>query len=146
MKTSLLLSLLLVFGAPVSALAAPPAAPPKAKVVLIAFTGVEDLQRLTAPFKHALIMKKTGKLAEVAVVVYGRAVAAVSTSPAAIPDPLRAAVKAAQDAGVHLYVCETALAASGLTRESLVPGVEPVPQGAAKIAELIADGYSPIQY
>ena len=145
MKAWMLLAMM-VLGVPRSALAAPPASPPRSKVVLIALTGPEDLQRLTAPFKHAVIMKKTGKLAEVAVVVYGRAVAAVSTAPAAIPEPLRAAVKAAQEAGVHVYVCETALAASGLTRESLVPGVEPVPQGAAKIAELIADGYSPIQY
>lgn len=127
-----------------AAVAAPP---PHGKIVLVAQSGAEDMMKLGAPYHHAVLMKKTGRLEEVAIVVYGRAVSAVSTQVKAIPDALRAAVKAAHDAGVHIYVCETALEKAGLSKDALMPpGVEPVPQGAAKIAELVSQGYVPMQY
>jgi intracellular sulfur oxidation DsrE/DsrF family protein len=144
------LALLVMLALPMRAFAAPPApAPvpaPHGKIVLVAYTGPEDMQRMTAPFRHALMMKKTGRLADVAIVVYGRAIAAVSTAPKGNSDPLKTAVKEALDAGIHIYACEHSLGMAGLTRESLVPGVELVPQGAVRIAELVSDGYVPMQY
>ena len=41
---------------------------------------------------------------------------------------------------------EQALANAKLPRDSLLPGVTPVPQGAVKLAELIAGGFVPLQY
>lgn len=119
---------------------------PHGKIVFVGQSGPEDMMKLGAPCHHAVLMKKTGRLEDVAIVIYGRAVAALSTQVKAIPETPRAEVKAAHDAGVHTYVCETALEKAGISKEALVPGVEPVPQGAAKIAELVSQGFVPLQY
>ena len=46
--------------------------------------------------------------------------------------------------GVAIYVCETALANAGI--EDVVPEARRVPQGAAKIAKLVSEGFVPMQY
>jgi intracellular sulfur oxidation DsrE/DsrF family protein len=102
--------------------------------------------KLGAPYHHALVMKKTGRLEDVAIVVYGRAVAAVSTQVKSIPETLQAEIKATLEAGIHVYVCATALEKAGIAKEALIPGVEVVPQGAAKIAELVSQNSVPMQY
>lgn len=122
------------------------AAPPHGRMVLVAITGPEDLMKLGAPYHHALVMKKTGRLEDVAIVVYGRAVAAVSTQVKSIPEPLQADIKATLEAGIHVYVCAHALENAGIPREALISGVEVVPQGAAKIAELVSQNFVPMQY
>jgi intracellular sulfur oxidation DsrE/DsrF family protein len=118
---------------------------PHAKMLLIAMSGLEDTHRLTAPFRHAALLKKTGK-AEVAVVVFGRAVVAMSKDMKSVSEATRAAIKEARDAGVHLYVCEHALEQAGIPREAVIAEAELVPQRIVKIADLVAEGYSPIQY
>jgi intracellular sulfur oxidation DsrE/DsrF family protein len=120
------------------------APPPSGKIVLVALSGPEDVMKLMAPYHHAAVMKKTGRLQEVAIVVYGRAVAALSTKAKGIPPPVREAIKAAHAAGVSIYVCETALANAGI--DEIVPEAQRVPQGAAKIAELVSEGFVPMQY
>ena len=77
-------------------------------------------QRLTAPFRHAAILKRAGK-ADVAIVVYGRAVAAVSTQVKSVPETTRAAIKGAKAAGVHVYVCEHSLEQAGIARDAVIP-------------------------
>ena len=52
---------------------------PHGKIVLVGQSGPEDMMKLGAPYHHAVLMKKTGRLEDVAIVVYGRAVAALST-------------------------------------------------------------------
>jgi intracellular sulfur oxidation DsrE/DsrF family protein len=89
-------------------------------------------------------MKKTGRLKDIAIVVYGRAVAALSTKAKGIPEPVRNAIREAHAAGVPIYVCETALANAGI--EDVTPEAQRVPQGAAKIAELVSEGFVPMQY
>jgi intracellular sulfur oxidation DsrE/DsrF family protein len=89
-------------------------------------------------------MKKTGRLKDIAIVVYGRAVAALSTKAKGIPEPVRNAIREAHAAGVPIYVCETALANAGI--EDVIPEAQRVPQGAAKIAELVSEGFVPMQY
>ena len=126
--------------------ALPAAAAPKVKLLLVAMSGPEDIHRMSSPFRHAAILKKSGKAAEVAVVVYGRAVAAVTTNVKSVPEPTRDSFMEARDAGVHVYVCEHSLAQAAIGREALMPGVELVPQGIVKIAELVEAGHVPLQY
>lgn len=117
---------------------------PSGKVVLVALSGPEDAMKLLGPYRHALLMKKTGRLQEVAIVVYGRAVAALSTKAQGVPQPVREALKEALAAGIPIFACEAALANAGI--DEIVPGVQRVPQGAARIAELVSQGYVPMQY
>jgi intracellular sulfur oxidation DsrE/DsrF family protein len=117
---------------------------PSGKIVLVALSGPEDVMKLMGPFRHAVIMKKTGRLQQVAIVVYGRAVAALSTKAKGIPEPVRDAIREAHAAGVPIYVCETALANAGI--EDVIPEAQRVPAGAAKIAELVSEGFVPMQY
>jgi intracellular sulfur oxidation DsrE/DsrF family protein len=138
---SLLAALMLV------ALAGPLAhAAPKAKLALVALSGIEDVHRMTAPFRHAAILKRSGKVADVVVVVYGRAVAALNTRAAGVPEDTRKQIEAARQAGVHIYVCEHSLAQMGIAADAVSPAAERVPQGIVKIAELVEDGYTPMQY
>lgn len=130
----------------VASLGATASAAPKGKIVLVALSGMEDVQRMSAPFRHAAILKKSGKLVDVAVVVYGRAVVALDTKAAAVPDEVRRLIDAAKLAGVSIYVCEHSLSQSGISADAVTPGVERVPQGIMKIADLVGDGYAPMQY
>lgn len=138
---SLLAALLLVAVAGHRAGAAP-----KPKLVLVAISGTEDIQRMTAPFRHAAILKRSGKVADVAVVVYGRAVAALNTRAAGVPEETRKQIAAAKLAGVHIYVCEHALEQAGVAADAVAPEAERVPQGIVKVAELVGEGYAPLQY
>jgi intracellular sulfur oxidation DsrE/DsrF family protein len=45
---------------------------------------------------------------------------------------------------VPIYVCEAALANAGI--EDVMPEAQRVPLGAAKIAELVSEGFVPMQY
>lgn len=140
----LLLTLLSL--APLAALAAGAPPPAHGKVVLVAFTGAEDAARLAAPYKHALLMKQSGKLQDVAVVVYGRAVSALSTRSKGTPEPVRAAVREAHAAGIPIYVCENSLEMAGIAAGDVVPEAQRVPSGAVQIAQLVSEGFVPLQY
>ena len=120
------------------------APPPKGKIVLVALSGPEDMMKLLAPYHHALIMKKTGRLEAIAIVVYGRAVAALNLKAKGVPPPVREAIKEAHEAGIPIYVCDTALEHAGI--DAVSPEAQRVPQGAAKLAELVSEGYVPMQY
>ena len=61
-----------------------------------------------------------------------------------IPEPVRNAIREAPAAGIPIYVCEAALANAGI--EDVMPGAQRVPQGAAKVAELVSEGFVPMQY
>lgn len=127
--------------------AAHPKAPVRhGKVVLVGLTGPEDAQKLVAPYRHALIMEKTGRLQAVAIVVYGKAVAALSTKAQGMPPALDEAIRAAHAAGIPIYVCENALQHAGIALTDVRPEATPVPSGAAKIAELVSEGFAPLQY
>lgn len=117
-----------------------------ARILLVAFTGVEDAARLAAPFHHAVLMKRSGAAGEVAVVVYGRAVAAVAPSVGAVPAAVRADLQEALKLGVKVYVCDHSLEMAGLSAGPLLSGVERVPSGAVKVAELVSEGFVPLQY
>ncbi len=143
--TSALAAIAAALAVPLTAMAQAPAAGPATRIVLVAFTGVEDGARLAAPFHHAVLMRKSG-VAEVAVVVYGRAVAAVVPAVKGVPARAREDLQEALRAGVKVYICAHSLDMAGLAGAPLAPGVEKVPAGAVKIAELVRDGYVPLQY
>lgn len=139
------LILALALAAPLLGAAAAGTSPaPAGKIVLVALSGPEDVQKLMGPYHHAVIMKKTGRLQDIAIVVYGRAVAALSTKAKGIPQPVRDAIQAAHAAGVPIYVCEGALSNAGI--DEVIPEAQRVPQGAAKIAQLVSEGFVPMQY
>lgn len=132
-----------------TAFATPPVAPPPAshaKVLLVGMAGTEDMQRLIAPYHHAVLMKQSGKAEAVAIVIYGRAVFGLVRAAKGLPDKLRGAQQAALAAGIPIYVCEHSLEMNGISRDALIPGVAIVPSGAVKIAEEIGEGFTPIQY
>lgn len=153
MKTLLLLSM---FAAPVllagsSALAAAGAAQDAkpaagAKIVLVAMTGPEDVMKLMGPYRHALLMQQSGKVKAVAIVVYGRAISALSSRMKGTPEPVRKAIAAAHAAGIPIYACENSMAMAGIAPQDLIPEAQPVPAGAVKVAELVSEGYVPLQY
>jgi hypothetical protein len=49
--------------------------------------------KLMGPYRHPVMMKKTGRLKDIAIVVYGRAVAALSAKAKGIPEPVRNAIR-----------------------------------------------------
>lgn len=154
MKRLLFLSLLAapsLLAGP-SAMAAAPASvqaskpEPTAKIVLVAMTGPEDLMKLMGPYHHALLMKRSGKVKAVAIVVYGRAISALSTRVKGIPEPVRKAIAEAHAAGIPIYACEHAMAMAGIAPQDLAPEAQPVEAGAIQVAELVSEGYVPLQY
>ena len=126
--------------------AKPKPPPPHGKIVLVGFTGLEDPRKLLAPYKHALAMKKTGRLEAVALVIYGRAVDALSTREKALPPQIDEAIRAVHAAGIPIFVCENALQAAQIALADVRPEATPIPSGAAKIAELVSEGFVPLQY
>src|SRR5258708_13634144 len=104
-------------------------------LLLVALSGPEDVMKLMGPYRHAVIMKKTGRLKDIAILAYGRAVAALSTKAKGIPEPVRNSIREAHAAGVPIYVCETALANAGI--EDVTPDAQRVPHSAPNTAELL---------
>ena len=131
----------------VAAQAAPPMHPAgNGKMVLVGLSGLEDVQRMTAPLRHAAMLKRESKLKEIVVVLYGRAVAALNSRAPGVPEEARKQLDAARQAGVHVFACEHSLEQLGIPLEALPAGVEHVPHGIFKIAELVGEGYAPMQY
>ena len=58
-------------------------------MVLVGLSGMEDVQRMTAPLRHAVMLKKENKLKDVVVVLCGRSVATVNARAQGIPDETR---------------------------------------------------------
>ncbi len=119
---------------------------PPVKMLLVAFAGMEDAARIMAPYRHAVLLKKSPDVADVAIVVYGRAVAGVVPAVKGIPPRAREDQAEALRQGVKIYACENSLEMAGFSTAPLVAGVEKVPLGSLQIAKLVREGYVPIQY
>lgn len=116
------------------------------RMLLVAFAGPEDAMRLTAPFHHAVLLRESGAASDVAIVVYGRAVASVMPSVKGVPPRAREDLEKALKAGVKVYACQNSLEMAGYGSAPLIPGVEKVPLGAVQVARLVGQGYVPVQY
>jgi intracellular sulfur oxidation DsrE/DsrF family protein len=128
---------------PAPAAAAP--APRAAGLVIAARTGPEDTTTLSSAFRHARVAKESGHLAEVTVVVYGRAI--VVFDPAVtLPDEVRAQLHQAKAAGVRLVACKTALERFGVPVEAAAQLAEVTDQGMGEIARLVSLGHEVMSY
>lgn len=142
---------LLLFAGP--ALAAPPKPPPvpaapvpAAKgLVFVATTGLEDPMTLGNTFRHAKIVKESGVLGEVTVVVYARAIQ-VFDPAIALGDAPRKDLEDARAAGVRIVACENAIGKWGIAKEVVAERAETVPQGVVEVARLVAAGHEVLTY
>jgi intracellular sulfur oxidation DsrE/DsrF family protein len=144
------LFLSLAVAAPAGALAKEPVAAAaqkeRASLVVVANTGLEDVQTLSSSLRHAVGAKQSGHLDEVVWLVFGRAIVLLDPDVGAVPDGLKADLKAAQEAGVRIVACGQALAKFDIDPARLPPGVEVVPNGMGELARLVADGYAVLRY
>ncbi len=124
----------------------PQARTPHGKLAFALTTGFEDLQMANMMLKQVKIAKDSGRLEDVVVVVYGRAVQLFEATGAR-PQPTADLIRAAQSAGVKFYVCANALQQLGVPVDKLDPKPdEVVPFGIVKVSELVSDGYQVIRY
>lgn len=121
-------------------------AAPTAKLAIVALTGPEDMQMMTSAYRHATAMKKSGALAEVSIVVYGRAINGITTAHKGLSDKIAPELADAIAAGVKVYACAHAMEENGIAKDTLLPGIEVVPQGAVKTAELAGAGATLLRY
>ncbi|MCA9614872.1 MAG: DsrE family protein, partial [Myxococcales bacterium] len=116
-------------------------------LVFVANTGLEDAQTLSSVFRHAKAAADTGRLREVVVLVYGRAIAAFDGESSRRPPELLERIRDARDAGVRILLCANALASSGIARESVDPApTEIVPHAIGTLVEYVARGAAVIRY
>lgn len=147
-----LLLLLPLLGLAAPAVAAKPEPPADttrqaeaAGLVFALRTGLEDTLTLTSAFRHAKTAKESGHLANVTVVVYGRAIVAFDPD-VALPADMKAAMDEARAAGVRIVACETALSKYGISKEAALAHGETVPNGMSEIARLVAAGHEVLSY
>ena len=93
------------------------------KMVFVLTTGLEDLQAVNMAIRHSGMALKSGYLDDSVLLVYGRAVQALSKEITAKPPQTAAFVKEASEAGVRVMACAEAMKRFGIAREDLVPGV-----------------------
>jgi uncharacterized protein len=129
------------------AAATPMATPERGKLVFLLTTGVEDRNQTDLCLHYALTAVKSGHLAEVAVLADGGGLKAfVSGTGPKSPGTVEL-VRQAQAAGVRLIVSAADLRQAGLTAADLTPEPnEVVADGAAKIAELVGQGYEVVRF
>lgn len=128
------------------ALAAPKADEQAAPGLVFALrTGLEDASTLEGAFRHAKAIKEAGLLAEVTVIVYGRAIV-VFDPTMTLPADVKASFEGARSAGVRIVACETALRKYGIAPEDAARVAEVVPQGAVEISRLVAAGHEVLSY
>ena len=117
------------------------------KLVFVLTTGLEDLQSVNMAVRHAGMAKKSGFLDDSVLLVYGRAVQALSKNITAKPPQLAAALKEAKDAGARILVCGEAIKRFNIPKEDLDPAVDDVvPNAIVTLAELVSKGYQVIKY
>ncbi len=136
----------------VTAEAAPPksapveAAPAAVKgLVFVVTVGLEDGMNLSSAFRHARVVKESGLLPEVTVVVYGRGIQVFDTGISAA-DGARKELDEARAAGVRIVACENSISKWGIPREVVSARAELVPAGVVEVARLVAAGHEVLSY
>lgn len=116
-------------------------------LLFVLTTGPEDMQTMSSVFRHAAAAARTGRLREVALLVYGRGVLAFNADAAARPPELVRSIRAAMQAGVRIMVCAHALQSQGLSREHLDPGpTEIVPNAIETLVDYAARDAVVVRY
>jgi hypothetical protein len=119
---------------PATAAPAPQAAP---GLVFVLRTGLEDAVTLSSALRHAKVAKESGAIAEVTVVVYGRAIV-IFDKDVKMPEDIGANLVAARAAG--------ALDKYGIPESVAAEQAEVVAQGIVEIARLAALGHALLPY
>jgi intracellular sulfur oxidation DsrE/DsrF family protein len=127
---------------PTTAAPAPQAAP---GLVFVLRTGLEDAVTLSSALRHAKVAKESGAVAEVTVVVYGRAIV-IFDKDVKMPEDIGANLVAARAAGVRVVACKTALDKYGIPEAVAAEKAEVVAQGIVEIARLAALGHALLPY
>lgn len=146
---AMLLSLAVLSPAPASARGPAATAAPAREhtgLVFVANTGLEDIGTLSSSLRHAAAAKKSGHLDAVVWMVFGRAIVLLDPDVGAVPDGLKADLRAAQEAGVEIVACANALGKYGIDPARLDPGIRVVPNAMDELARLVADGYAVLRY
>lgn len=116
-------------------------------LVFVAATGLEDVQTLTSVFRHATAAATTGRLSEVVVLVYGRAIAAFDGELGRRPPELLARIREALEAGVRVLLCANALAGAGIAQSSVDPTPTAiVPRAIVTLVDYVARGAAVVRY
>ena len=128
------------------ALAKPPEAEQAQTGLVFALrTGLEDEIALESAFRHAKVVKESGTVSEVTIVVYGRAIV-VFDPGVTLPADLKTSFEGARSAGVRIVACETALRKYGIPTDEAARSADVVPQGIVEIARLVASGQEVLSY
>jgi intracellular sulfur oxidation DsrE/DsrF family protein len=143
-------SFLLAFGMlalPLASFAADaPPAQPKAKLLFVTTTRLEDIGTLSSSFRHALAATKSEHVSDVVWIGYGRAIVALDPTVSAVPDSVRQHAAAAKAGGVRLVACAQALKKYDIDPAKLQPKAEVVANAIGEVARLVAQGYQVINY
>jgi intracellular sulfur oxidation DsrE/DsrF family protein len=119
------------------------------KLVLALTTGMEDMQTLNMALRHAKMAKESGYLADVVLLVYGRAIMAFNGAmgQSGRPPQIAAMAREAQHAGVRIVHCRNSIEQMGIPMDKIDPKPDEfVPLGIVKLSELISQGYQAIRY
>ena len=119
---------------------------PKAKLLFVTTTGLEDVGTLSSSFRHAVAATKSKHVEDVVWIGYGRAIVAFDPTVEAVPASVREQAKAALASGVKLKVCAQALRKYGIDPEKVEPKAEVVANAIDEVARLVAQGYQVINY
>lgn len=131
--------------------AAKPAPPPvvapapEPGLVFVAMTGLEDAMTLGSAFRHAANAKTKGEMADVTVLVYGRAILSFDPDAPVSPD-IRTAMADARAAGVRVVACEVALQRFGIPVDAAKAFGDTVPNAMVELAGLVKGGDAVVTY
>ncbi len=116
------------------------------KLVILMTTGMEDLRELNLCLGDTNAVKASGHLEDVIWIAQGRGVDSLADASGRTPEIVQM-VRKMRASGVHMIVSGPALAQYGFAAASLDPKPdEIVPDAAARMAELISQGYQVIRY
>ncbi len=123
---------------------------PHGRIVFVMATGLEDSEEMTSAVQDAKLAKESGYLEEVDLLAYDRGVQALADrfgTPNTRAERTAALVREARAAGVHVIACRASLDAMKIGKNRLDPEPdEIVPNGAAKLAELVSRGFQVVRY
>lgn len=155
MRNTVFLLATILVTAPLTGLAAAPSSAkttqaavpaPKAKLVFVAMTGLEDVGTLSSSLRHAIAAAKSPQYSEVVWLAYGRSIVVFDPTVKAVPSSIHELAREAKKAGVRLVGCESAMKKYDIDPKRLAFPAESVANAIDELGRLIADGFAVIRY
>ncbi len=117
------------------------------KLALLLTTGLEDPQSLNTVLEYAMAARKSGRLSEVVILADGRGVEILAARMGARPVETARLAKQAKAAGVRFVITESGLRQVDMAKTELDPTPdEVIPDGGARLAQLISQHYEIIHF